>query len=71
LAHRAKLDSNDALATFCQALEEVCVSAIEGGKMTKDLALLAYGKDFERSQYVETIAYMDVLASMLKQKLAH
>jgi isocitrate dehydrogenase len=40
LAHRAKLDGNSALAGFCQALEEVCVSTVEAGAMTKDLAVL-------------------------------
>ncbi len=40
LAHRAKLDGNDALAAFTQTLERVCVETVEGGDMTKDLALL-------------------------------
>ncbi|MDA0352043.1 MAG: NADP-dependent isocitrate dehydrogenase [Chloroflexi bacterium] len=40
LAHRAKLDGNDALATFAHTLEAVCVDTVEGGAMTKDLALL-------------------------------
>ncbi|MCA9856773.1 MAG: NADP-dependent isocitrate dehydrogenase [Planctomycetes bacterium] len=40
LAHRAKLDDNSDLATFAAALEEVCVATIEGGQMTKDLAIL-------------------------------
>ncbi|MFA7249023.1 MAG: NADP-dependent isocitrate dehydrogenase [Dehalococcoidia bacterium] len=40
LAHRAKLDNNSDLATFATALEEVCVSTVEAGEMTKDLAIL-------------------------------
>ena len=40
LAHRAKLDDNKDLAAFATALEEVCVSSVEGGEMTKDLAIL-------------------------------
>ena len=40
LAHRAKLDGNTELARFCTTLEEVCVSTVESGRMTKDLALL-------------------------------
>jgi isocitrate dehydrogenase len=40
LAHRAKLDSNDALAKFADTLEKVCVDTVESGYMTKDLALL-------------------------------
>jgi len=40
LAHRGKLDSNDALIGFANDLERVCVETVESGKMTKDLALL-------------------------------
>jgi isocitrate dehydrogenase len=40
LKHRAKLDDNAALAKFAQTLEDVVVSTIESGSMTKDLALL-------------------------------
>ncbi|CAE7594872.1 icd [Symbiodinium microadriaticum] len=39
-AHRAKLDNNRPLAAFAHTLERVCVEAVEGGEMTKDLALL-------------------------------
>ena len=40
LEHRAKLDGNDKLKVFAETLEKVCVSTIEAGFMTKDLALL-------------------------------
>jgi isocitrate dehydrogenase len=40
LMHRAKLDSNDALNQFAKTLETVCVSTVESGHMTKDLAIL-------------------------------
>jgi isocitrate dehydrogenase len=40
LGHRAKLDGNDALARFSDTLEKVTVATIEGGHMTKDLAVL-------------------------------
>ncbi|MFC3227404.1 NADP-dependent isocitrate dehydrogenase [Marinibaculum pumilum] len=40
LEHRAKLDGNDRLKVFAETLEKVCVSTIEAGFMTKDLALL-------------------------------
>ena len=39
LAHRAKLDNNKQLEKFCDSLEKVCISTIESGKMTKDLAI--------------------------------
>ena len=43
LAHRAKLDNNDALAKFATDLEAVCVETIESGAMTKDLAICIKG----------------------------
>jgi isocitrate dehydrogenase len=43
LAWRAKLDNNDKLAKFCDALEQVCIETMEAGFMTKDLALCVKG----------------------------
>jgi isocitrate dehydrogenase len=40
LAHRAKLDDNQELATFADTLERTVIKTVEGGHMTKDLALL-------------------------------
>ncbi|MEM1289287.1 MAG: NADP-dependent isocitrate dehydrogenase [Pseudomonadota bacterium] len=40
LAHRAKLDDNNELATFAASLERVCIETVEAGDMTKDLAIL-------------------------------
>ncbi|GAA1785606.1 NADP-dependent isocitrate dehydrogenase [Luedemannella flava] len=40
LAHRGKLDGTPAVTEFAQTLEKVCVATVEGGQMTKDLALL-------------------------------
>ncbi len=40
LAHRGKLDSNDALINFATTLERTVVKTVESGHMTKDLALL-------------------------------
>ena len=40
LAHRGKLDGTPAVTEFANKLEEVCVATVEGGQMTKDLALL-------------------------------
>ena len=38
--HRAKLDGNQDLQAFAETLEKVCVDTVEGGFMTKDLAIL-------------------------------
>ncbi len=40
LAHRGRMDSTPEVSEFAHTLERVCVETVEGGKMTKDLALL-------------------------------
>jgi isocitrate dehydrogenase len=40
LAHRGKLDNTPEVTRFAETLERVCVEAVEGGEMTKDLAIL-------------------------------
>jgi isocitrate dehydrogenase len=40
LKHRGTLDSTPEVSDFARTLEDVCVSTVEAGKMTKDLALL-------------------------------
>ncbi|KAI0761389.1 isocitrate dehydrogenase [Trametes elegans] len=71
LLHRAKLDQNDALRTFCQELESSCVEVIDkDGVMTKDLALAIHGKDMKREHWVVTDVYMDKVHDKFKQKLA-
>src|ERR1700685_366217 len=40
LAHRGKLDDTPELVEFAEKLEEVVVTTVEDGQMTKDLALL-------------------------------
>ncbi|MEP6871223.1 MAG: NADP-dependent isocitrate dehydrogenase [Anaerolineaceae bacterium] len=66
LAHRAKLDSNPALAKFASTLEEVCVEAVEGGEMTKDLAILI-SKD---APFLTTEGFLDALDQRLQAKMA-
>ena len=62
LAHRAKLDDNPELARFAQTLEEVCVSTVEAGYMTKDLALLI-GAD---QKWLSTGAFLDKISENLR-----
>merc|ERR1712174_179794 len=45
LAHRAKLDNNEALEKFANNLEKVCISTIESGKMTKDFDICTKNGD--------------------------
>jgi isocitrate dehydrogenase len=66
LAHRAKLDKNDALAKFATTLEKVCVDTVESGFMTKDLALLI-GAD---QKWLSTTGFLDKVDENLKKAMA-
>jgi isocitrate dehydrogenase len=58
LEHRGKLDGTPEVVEFANRLEDVVISTVEGGHMTKDLAILI-GPDqpYETSeQYLNTIA---------------
>ncbi len=69
LAFRGKLDNNQELIRFANALEEVCVETVESGKMTKDLALLIHGKDLTENDYLTTEQFLETLNVNLQQKL--
>ncbi|CAI4228456.1 unnamed protein product [Auanema sp. JU1783] len=71
LAHRAKLDGNDKLATFADDLEKVCIETMEAGHMTKDLAICIKGNNVTRSDYLNTFEFLDKLAENLVKKQAH
>jgi isocitrate dehydrogenase len=66
LAHRAKLDNNAELARFSATLEKVCVDTVEGGYMTKDLALLV-GAD---QPWLSTTGFLDKIDANLKAAMA-
>ncbi len=66
LAHRAKLDGNEALAKFASTLEKVCVDTVEFGFMTKDLALLV-GPD---QKWLSTEGFLDKVDQNLKTAMA-
>ena len=65
LAHRAKLDDNKDLAAFATALEEVCIESVEGGQMTKDLAILV-GPD---QPWLTTQEFLAALDTNLQAKM--
>ena len=71
LAFRGKLDGNQELIDFAEALEAVCVETVESGKMTKDLALSAYpvGTPLTAGEhYMNTEDFLDALDANLKAK---
>jgi isocitrate dehydrogenase len=69
LEFRGKLDGNDELIKFCKALEEVCVSTVESGQMTKDLAVCIYGDQVNDSHYLSTESFLDTVRDNLEQRL--
>ena len=65
LSHRAKLDDNDALARFAETLEKVCIATVEGGEMTKDLALLVPSKP----QHLNSKDFLEAIARNLEAEM--
>ncbi|MBY0354309.1 MAG: NADP-dependent isocitrate dehydrogenase [Rickettsiales bacterium] len=61
LKYRAKFDGTPDVAAFAEALEAACISTVENGQMTKDLASLV-GAD---QAYLTTTAYLDSVAEQL------
>jgi len=69
LEFRGKLDGNQELINFAEAIEKTCVETVESGKMTKDLAMLIYGNDVRTDQYLTTEGFLDAIDSNLQTKL--
>jgi isocitrate dehydrogenase len=65
LAHRGLLDGNQALIDFAATLEDVVITTVESGAMTKDLALLV-GPDQE---WQTTEEFLDTLDKNLATRL--
>ncbi|MBK9257915.1 MAG: isocitrate dehydrogenase (NADP(+)) [Saprospiraceae bacterium] len=70
LAFRGKLDGNQPLIDFANAIEDVCVETVEGGKMTKDLAVILHGNKVEHGKhFLYTEEFLEALDAGLKLKL--
>jgi isocitrate dehydrogenase len=68
LAFRGKLDDTPELIRFAETLEKVCVETVESGKMTKDLAILAFGNDVKEGQYLHTEEFLDAIDRNLQER---
>jgi isocitrate dehydrogenase len=66
LAHRGKVDNTPSVSDFAAALEQACVDTVEGGQMTKDLALLIGGD----ATWLTTDEFMTAVADNLATKLS-
>ena len=65
LAHRGKLDDNTALTDFAHTIEKVCVSTVQSGHMTKDLALLVGAEQ----KWLSTTGFLDKVEENLKKAM--
>ncbi|MBE2999241.1 NADP-dependent isocitrate dehydrogenase [Nocardiopsis sp. HNM0947] len=66
LEHRGKLDNTPKVVEFAQTLEDVVVKTVEGGQMTKDLALLVGGDQ----DWLTTEEFLAALDENLSKRLA-
>ena len=66
LIKRGDIDGNDALVSFAHTLEKVCVSTVESGHMTKDLALLVG----PQQTWLSTTEFLDKIDSNLQKALS-
>jgi isocitrate dehydrogenase len=67
LAARGRMDGTAEVSEFAQTLERVCVSTVEEGKMTKDLALLVGGDQ----QWQTTQEFLSSIDDNLKQEMSN
>ena len=65
LAHRGTLDKTPEVTHFAKTIEEVVISTVEGGQMTKDLACLIAPDH----PWLDTDAFMNVVQENLEQRL--
>ena len=71
LAFRGKLDNNQDLIKFANALEEVCIECVEQGKMTKDLAITIKPKVEHGKDFLYTEEFLDAIDAALKKKMGY
>ena len=69
LEYRGKFDNNKELINFAKTLESVCISTVESGKMTKDLAVCIHGSQAPRSSYLTTEQFLDAVEANLRTTL--
>ncbi len=67
LAHRGRMDGTPEVTRFAETLERVCVEVVEGGRMTKDLALLVG----EGQEWLTTQEFLAAIDEALRAAMAH
>ena len=66
LAHRGKLDGNAELSKFATTLEQTVIKTVEGGHMTKDLALLIGAEQ----KWLTTAGFLEKLDENFRKAMA-
>jgi len=66
LNYRAAMDGTPEVAAFAKALEDACVETVEGGEMTKDLAILV-GPD---QKWLNSSDFLTAIQRTLEKKIA-
>jgi isocitrate dehydrogenase len=66
LAARGRMDSTPEVTRFAETLERVCIETVEGGRMTKDLALLVGGGQ----EWQTTQEFLDAIDEALKKEMS-
>jgi isocitrate dehydrogenase len=66
LTYRARIDGTPDVEQFAQTLEKVCVDTVEGGQMTKDLAVLIGPEQ----PWLTTTGFLDALDKQLAKALS-
>jgi isocitrate dehydrogenase len=66
LIFRGKFDGTPDVTRFAETLEKVCVDTVQGGQMTKDLAILV-GPD---QNWMTTEQFFDAIRENLEKEMA-
>ncbi|USI72494.1 NADP-dependent isocitrate dehydrogenase [Sphingomonas morindae] len=67
LKFRGKFDDTPDVVRFAETLEKVCIDTVQGGQMTKDLAILV-GPD---QNWMTTEQFFDAIVTNLEAAMAH
>ena len=66
LSYRGKMDDNTKLIDFAETIEKVCVDTVQGGFMTKDLAILIS----KEQEWLNTQDFLEKINSNLQSALS-
>ena len=69
LYHLALKDGNKALSKFVEVLESACISTVENGQMTKDLALIIESETGKKQACLTTKAFISAVRANMEKGL--